>query len=65
MTNAAAQTVQNVAYLTHQIEELEARTEWDGPALAGLYARRGTEITTALRQGVPAATLSEVTGLGA
>lgn len=64
MTNAAAQAIQNVAYLTQQIQEQEVSIEWD-ETLANLYSRRMTEVLAALRHGVPVATLSEVTGLGA
>lgn len=64
-TTAAAQTTQNVALLTYQISELEAQAEWDAGKLASLYDFRGKEILQALKNGVPAATLSEITGLGA
>jgi hypothetical protein len=63
-TTATAQTLQNVAYLTQQIQEHEAGTEWDGRLLSSLYKRRGTEAIAALRQGATAEELSEITGLG-
>jgi hypothetical protein len=64
MNHPAAQTIQNVALLTHLIEEHEAQTEWDGAKLASLYNFRLKEITQALRNGATLEELAAITGNG-
>ena len=63
-TTATAQTLQNVALLTLQIQQHEALVEWDGAKLAGLYRRRHAEVMAALRQGATAEDIGAITGLG-
>jgi hypothetical protein len=64
-TTATAQTLQNVAYLTAEIDKHEARTNWDGRTLSALYRRRHAEVLAALRQGATVEELAAITGLGA
>lgn len=56
---------QNVTWATAEINALEATTgELEKGKLAGLYDLRLKEITAALRHGVSAADLAEITGNG-
>jgi hypothetical protein len=63
-TAAKAQTLQNVALLTLQIQEHEERTEWSATTLSALYGRRHTEVLAALRQGATVEELAAITGNG-